>query len=54
MTDQYPISTSRDKLLFTPGPLTTSRIGSIGRIFPSDVRALLAAIRETMAEMSVG
>jgi 2-aminoethylphosphonate-pyruvate transaminase len=30
------------------------RIGSIGRIFPSDVRALLAAIRETMAEMSIG
>jgi len=29
------------------------RIGSIGRIFPSDVRALLAAIRETLEEMGV-
>lgn len=29
------------------------RIGSIGRIFPSDVRALLAAIRETLEEMEI-
>jgi 2-aminoethylphosphonate-pyruvate transaminase len=29
------------------------RIGSIGRIFPSDVRDLLAAIRETMTEMGI-
>jgi 2-aminoethylphosphonate-pyruvate transaminase len=29
------------------------RIGSIGRIFPSDIRDLLAAIRETIAEMDV-
>jgi 2-aminoethylphosphonate-pyruvate transaminase len=29
------------------------RIGSIGRIFPSDIRALLAAIRETLAEMEI-
>ena len=29
------------------------RIGSIGRIFSSDVRDLLAAIRETMAEMDM-
>ncbi len=29
------------------------RIGSIGRIFPTDVRALLAAIRETLKEMEV-
>jgi 2-aminoethylphosphonate-pyruvate transaminase len=29
------------------------RIGSIGRIFPSDVRDLLAAIRETMTEMGM-
>ncbi|MFQ5854143.1 MAG: 2-aminoethylphosphonate--pyruvate transaminase [Anaerolineae bacterium] len=29
------------------------RIGSIGRIFESDVRDLLAAIRETLAEMEV-
>jgi 2-aminoethylphosphonate-pyruvate transaminase len=29
------------------------RIGSIGRIFESDVRALLAAIKETIKEMGV-
>jgi len=29
------------------------RIGNIGRIFESDVRALLAAIRETLTEMNV-
>jgi len=29
------------------------RIGSIGRIFPSDVRDLLAAIRETLEEMEI-
>ncbi len=29
------------------------RIGSIGRIFPSDLRDLLAAIRETMTEMGI-
>ena len=29
------------------------RIGSIGRVFQSDVRGLLAAIRETLAEMEV-
>ncbi len=29
------------------------RVGSIGRIFPSDIRDLLAAIRETMTEMGI-
>jgi 2-aminoethylphosphonate-pyruvate transaminase len=29
------------------------RIGNIGRIFPADIRALLAAIRETLCEMNV-
>ena len=29
------------------------RIGSIGRLFPSDIRALLAAIRETLEEMEI-
>ena len=29
------------------------RIGSVGRIFPTDVRSLLAAIRETLSEMGV-
>jgi 2-aminoethylphosphonate-pyruvate transaminase len=39
-----------------PGKLTTAdcfRIGSIGRIFPSDVRNLLAAVRETIGEMRI-
>jgi 2-aminoethylphosphonate-pyruvate transaminase len=39
-----------------PGKLTAVncfRIGSIGRIFEADIRALLAAIRETLDEMGV-
>mgnify|MGYP003576634942 CR=1 FL=1 len=39
-----------------PGKLTqvnTFRIGTIGRIFESDIRGLLAAIRETLDEMGV-
>jgi len=39
-----------------PGKVSTAdcfRIGSIGRIFPADVRSLLAAIRDTLAEMGV-
>jgi len=30
------------------------RIGSIGHIFPDDIRALLAAIRQTLEEMGIG
>ena len=41
------ISSARDKLLFTPGPLTTSRL------VPADERALVGAIRETLEEMKV-
>jgi aspartate aminotransferase-like enzyme len=29
------------------------RIGSIGRIFPADIHALLAAIRSTLEDMEV-
>jgi len=29
------------------------RIGSIGRLFENDVRALLAAIHDTLAEMDI-
>ncbi len=29
------------------------RIGTIGRIYADDIRALLAAIRETLAEMEI-
>jgi 2-aminoethylphosphonate-pyruvate transaminase len=39
-----------------PGKISqadTFRIGSIGRIFESDMRALLAAISETLEEMAV-
>jgi len=40
-----------------PGKVSNSdcfRIGTIGRIFQNDVRDLLAAIRETLAEMGIG
>jgi len=30
----------------------TFRIGTIGRLFETDIRALLAAIRQTLAELS--
>ena len=39
-----------------PGKISEAdcfRIGSIGRIFPADIRALLAAIRETLEDMEV-
>jgi len=39
-----------------PGKVSNAdcfRIGTVGRIFPSDIRALLAAIRETLAEMDI-
>ncbi|MDB4995742.1 MAG: 2-aminoethylphosphonate--pyruvate transaminase, partial [Myxococcaceae bacterium] len=39
-----------------PGKLTTAdafRIGSIGRIFPSDVKNLLAAVRDSLGEMRI-
>lgn len=39
-----------------PGKLTHAdcfRIGTVGRLFPADIHALLAAIRETLAEMGI-
>ena len=39
-----------------PGKVTQAdcfRIGSIGRIFPTDIKALLAGIRETLKEMQI-
>jgi 2-aminoethylphosphonate-pyruvate transaminase len=39
-----------------PGKVSNAdcfRIGTIGHIFPEDVRALLAAIRSTLAEMRI-
>ncbi len=47
---------SEKGFIIYPGKLTqvnTFRIGTIGRLFESDIRALLAAIRETMAEMGI-
>ena len=40
-----------------PGKVSNAdcfRIGSIGRIFPADVRGLLAAVRETALDMGIG
>ena len=47
---------SEKGFIIYPGKISqadTFRIGSIGRIFESDIRALLAAIRETLNEMQV-
>jgi 2-aminoethylphosphonate-pyruvate transaminase len=43
-------------LVIYPGKVSNAdcfRIGNIGRIFESDVRALLAAIRDTLTEMEI-
>jgi 2-aminoethylphosphonate-pyruvate transaminase len=43
-------------MIIYPGKISqadTFRIGSIGRIFESDIRSLLAAIRETLEEMGI-
>jgi 2-aminoethylphosphonate-pyruvate transaminase len=45
----------RDAVIY-PGKVSDAdcfRIGNIGRIFPADVKALLAAIREVIAEMGI-
>ncbi len=47
---------SEKGFIIYPGKLTqaeTFRIGSIGRIFESDIRSLLAAIEETFAELGI-
>ncbi len=47
---------NRKGFVIYPGKVSDApsfRIGTIGRIFEGDVRALLAAIRETLAEMGV-
>lgn len=47
---------SQKGFVIYPGKLTGTdcfRIGNIGRIFPSDVSALLAAIQQTLGEMEV-
>jgi 2-aminoethylphosphonate-pyruvate transaminase len=54
--DQFYRRLSDKGFITYPGKLTqvnTFRIGTIGRIFEADIRALLAAIRETIEEMGV-
>lgn len=54
--DEFYRLLSDKGFIIYPGKLTqvnTFRIGTIGRIFESDIRGLLAAIRETLDEMGV-
>jgi 2-aminoethylphosphonate-pyruvate transaminase len=54
--DDFYRKLSDKGFIIYPGKLTqvnTFRIGTIGRIFESDIRALLGAIRETMAEIGI-
>lgn len=54
--DEFYRRLSEKGFIIYPGKLTqvnTFRIGTIGRLFESDIRSLLAAIRETMDEMGV-
>ena len=54
--DEFYRRLSDKGFIIYPGKLTrvnTFRIGNIGRIFESDIRSLLAAIRETVEEMRV-
>jgi 2-aminoethylphosphonate-pyruvate transaminase len=51
----YELLNERGFVIY-PGKLSDAacfRIGTIGRLFPHDVRALLAAMREVLAEMGV-
>jgi 2-aminoethylphosphonate-pyruvate transaminase len=51
----YSHLNARDYVIY-PGKLSQEdcfRVGSIGRIFPSDVKALLAAIKDTLKEMQI-
>lgn len=51
----YSLLNERDLVIY-PGKVGSAdcfRIGNIGRIFPADVRHLLAAIREVLVEMNV-
>ena len=51
----YSLLNERDVVIY-PGKVSNAncfRIGNIGRIFPADVRNLLAAIREVLAQMNV-
>jgi len=53
--DFYGRLSRRDCLIY-PGKVTQAncfRIGSIGRVFPADIQALLAAIRTALADMGI-
>lgn len=52
----YTLLNNRDFVIY-PGKVSNAdcfRIGNIGRIFPSDIRALLSAVREVLTEMNIG
>ena len=52
----YQLLNEKDTVIY-PGKVSDAdcfRIGTIGRIFPADVRSLLAAIRETLKELEIG
>jgi 2-aminoethylphosphonate-pyruvate transaminase len=54
--EQFYLRLSDQGYVIYPGKLTEApcfRIGNIGRVFPEDVRALLAAIQRTLKEMNV-
>ena len=54
--NEFYLRLSEKGFIIYPGKISqadTFRIGSVGRIFESDIRALLAAIRETVGEMSL-
>ena len=54
--EQFYSRLSDQGYVIYPGKLTEAacfRIGNIGRVFPEDVRALLAAIERTLKEMNV-
>lgn len=51
----YRLLNDRDNVIY-PGKVSNAdcfRIGNIGRIFPADVKALLAAVRDVLAEMNI-
>jgi len=52
----YQLLNEKDTVIYPgkAGDADCFRIGTIGRIFPADVRALLAAIRETLKELEIG
>ena len=53
---EFYLRLSAKNFVIYPGKLTQAdsfRIGTIGRLFPADVRALLSAIRNTLVEMGI-